>query len=224
MGMGFCAALFILFFPPVFSGESKILETDTFASIVEEASSGTLIVCDLDNTVIAPIQIDLPFEDENADMRPIVWMRPVEKLIPEWIGRIQAQPGVYIVALTARVKSLAWVTLHYLRKNEIDFSASTPFANGFAWNAGLKARVLVRDGVIFAGPRNDKGAVLAMLLRRVSDDKRAMPSWLRRVVFIDNTLSRVQEVAEAFRPLDVDFLGYRDTAFSGFFKYGFAGQ
>jgi len=165
-------------------------------------SPDDLVVFDLDNTVLEPkqtlgsdqwwgalVQKNLASgmnEDQAIDAAITDWMKvqketkvqAVEMDTPSLISNLQKKM-IPSFALTARPQEVKNITLLQLRSLKIQFSK-----------------------VIFLGPKQSKGEVLAEFVKRMSKKP-------RRIIFIDDKVKHVQSVENAFKKSNITNINYR---------------
>ncbi len=184
---------------------------------------GTLVVFDVDNTLIEPKQMlgsDQWFyalveqigadehldEDRAVDRAMKIWnavqadieVRAVEADTPALI-RALARRHVPMLALTARTFDVADVTTRQLRSVGIDF-AKTAIAPDLELSSASSARLI--DGIGYVGEKSSKGQVLVEILRRTG----LRP---QRVVFVDDKAKHATSVSEALSVAAIPFRAFR---------------
>lgn len=199
----------------------SIYEKDSLEMVYEFLDAETLLVLDLDNTLIESvyhygsyqwgtfltkraIREGLSVEKALDKVMP-VWEKAqyeIEmKLIEEGLNSFMinnASVGVTQLALTGRSPQIAKITLQQLERFQVEFSVWDPLKFSFE----LPYEYLFKNGVFFAGTKNEKGAILYQLLNQ-------MPSKFKRVVFVDDQMYLVQQVGEALKELPIEYHGIR---------------
>ena len=174
-------------------------------------SQNTLVVFDLDNTVIEAGQTlgsDQFFGylvekgkaqglDDKAAVncalfnasfiQPFTPSIPVEVDTPRFIRTLQAN-GISVIALTARPFEWAKGTLSQLYSVGVDFRRSSVTSDAIQ-DPNFTARFL--NGVLFMKSGQDKGVALSNFMARAHHP-------FKNVVFIDDKLKNVQNVDAAF--------------------------
>ena len=192
---------------------SKIIETDTFEDVLEYIIPSTFVFCDLDNTLMecsqyhGSIQWLEDFQKqffESGDSFVISWerahnlwietlpsvaMQLVDNIIPEIIQKIAGNEKVF--GLTARPPDIATITFSQLDQLQIGFEQTE--------SLNLKQGTSYDRGIIFCDRGNKKSEVLIPFLRQIELPK--------RIVFIDDKLSHVQDVESCLASLGVEFVG-----------------
>lgn len=219
----------------------KITETRTCAATLTVLFDHTLHVQGLDNTIMRTAQTlgsDQWYGDlvsrftaegltkdraiEKAigmwlQVQEVTKMVAVEDFIPNMISYlIQGRDLLRDAALTARPPELAGASLRQLASLGIDFSKRNPFGGGkkiLVHSPEFIEPVLIEGGVIFVGPKNEKGKVLAFLL----DPKNGFNNYaagFEHIVYADDKLhhseSVLKEVLARFPELSV--YAFRDGA------------
>ncbi len=181
----------------------------------------TLVVFDIDNTILQSTQTlgSVQWADWNekelikkgmgADQANTQssneWVRinlkggqeTVEAVTPNIIRNLQAR-GIKVLALTARPTGIALKTVRDLPRFGLNFAKSWP-------NAQFKSPfqgAAYTSGVLFAGQKNSKGAVLLEFLRQ----NHYRPAAVR---FVDDKQKYVLSVEQAMQQAGIPYVGYR---------------
>lgn len=202
--------LFTLIFAPL--ARAAIIEEAKMAEAISYADKDTLLIFDLDNTIMEPAQmlgsvqwyyylikkyIDQGMEKkEAADKVTSTWIRiqevtqmqPVESATPSLIKKAQ-EGGIKAMALTARPTTLAKTTIKQLQSIGVDFTRQPACKKDLSSSPRHKDSGYI-GGVLFAGLENDKGDVLNEFLK----DIKYKPT---EVVFIDDDQKNVEAVDKA---------------------------
>jgi osmoprotectant transport system permease protein len=206
------------------AGRSEIHEIKTMSQIVPQIDDSTLLVFDLDNTLIEPVgnlgsdqwyyylirryrDIDGLTEKQATSKADDLWnkvqwivkVKPVEANTPEIIKQLQGR-GVVMMGLTARTPDIADRTLDQLAFVGMVLDRTTVHDKDLELKADDVA--LYTRGVLFVGEHNDKGKVLAQFLRQTD----RVP---KKVVFVDDKPKHVTNVEKALRELNVGYTGLR---------------
>ena len=213
--------LFVLFIS-VFS-RAEVQETAQMSEALSAVDAKTLLVFDLDNTIIEPVQTlgsDQWFEaqvkhyvvvehldpDRAIHKAIILWskiqqvsgVQPVEKNTPFLIKEKQEQ-GIRVMGLTARPQELSTRTREQLKSIGVDLSLTAVSTKDFAVQGVSDAKFT--RGITFVGT-NNKGKVLAALLKQLD----LVPA---KVVFVDDKEKHVKSVDVALKELGIKYLGFR---------------
>ncbi len=201
---------------------AKIIEIKHFNEVVSFVQGGTLLILDIDDTLIVPKQTlgsDVWFlhrvkEHEKAGMskndaflkaladwqavRHLTEMQLVESGQEKMIEEMQNQ-GVMMMGLTTQGLALATRTLQHLQDVHIDLNKNAPsrqehyFSNGHG--------VLYRQGILFTAGTN-KGEALLKLFSIID----LHPS---RVVFVNDKQTHLCDVEGAMEKNKIEFVGLR---------------
>lgn len=203
---------------------AEIRQTDFMKEVLREADGNTLVIFDIDNTLIEPFgqlgsdqwyyflerkyrEIDLLTEDQAYAKAMFVWNRTqeiiqvkaVEADTPDLIKDLQTR-GIKTLGLTARTLDVADETLKQLKSVGIQLSNQPVYSSDLDIVSDDLARYT--RGVLFVGDRNNKGKVLLEFLRRIG----LTPA---RVIFVDDKMKHVKNVEVALQPLPVEYFGFR---------------
>ncbi len=200
-----------------------VTETNDISHALSYAAEGTLFVFDLDNTLIETPQhlgSDQWFSHQlqhvidkghtlNEALELIIpkWlaiqnkteMHLVDSCVPDLLKNIH-QSSLSMIALTKRSPELAPRTLEQLIPLKIDFSQTSKVAGPIVFTE-LKDS-LYQDGVIFVATGVEKGPVLSAFIKK-------METRPKKIVFIDDKMSHIQNVAMAMESIHIPFIGIR---------------
>ncbi len=200
----------------------EIVEISNFHEIKQYVSDETLVILDIDNTLLMPQQelgshqwfryrvnhyrkmgksyqeaLELALPEWEA-VQNITAVQLVEENIPEVISSLQKQ-NVKVIGLTTRGLALAMRTVQQLDSVGIDLSTTAPskeeipLLNPHA--------ILFRKGILFtAGTHKGKG--LQQLLAKVN----CKP---RNIVFINDKRGNLRQLEEGVNELEIPFTGLR---------------
>lgn len=189
---------------------AEVREISTMAQIRPELTPSTLLVFDIDNTLVEPLgnigsdqwyyylvkaiaRDDKTLTADAAETKAgdiwtktlkTVTVQPVEAITPALI-REQQKLGLTVMALTARGPEDEAATLRQLKDLGYD----------------LNARTIVKNGVVLMGD-GDKGAVLLDVMKKAGYKP-------KRVVFVDDKLKNVKAVDAALTAAGVPVLCFR---------------
>ncbi|MCI0458028.1 MAG: DUF2608 domain-containing protein [Gemmataceae bacterium] len=216
--------------PPANQGGAgqAIREIMSMKEIVSSIDETTLLVLDVDNTVIEPEgnlgsdqwwyflvakyqQID-KMEEKKAHREAmdlwnktqwLITVRAVETLTPGIIKQ-QQQRGVKVMGFTARTPDIAEKTLEQLQSIGVDYSNHPIHAKDFKFQLdGGSARYT--KGVLFIGEGNDKGKALVQFLKTIAFNA-------KRIVFVDDKEKNVESVAAALKANGTEYLCFKYDA------------
>lgn len=204
-----------------FSTFAEIRETSSMNDITSLLTPGTIIIFDLDNTVLEAQQTlgtDQFFSflvkkaesnglsnaaakdwalEQSFSIQPLTEVRAVEKVTPHLIEQLQRE-NYTIFALTARPVAWAMGTLGQVSSLGINFSLTAPQAS----DTFLKQ---MKNGIFFLPPKAEKGPTLVNFLK----ENNLHP---QQVIFIDDKLANVQSVEAALQAENIPHIELRYRA------------
>jgi hypothetical protein len=205
---------------------AEVREVQTVAAVVAAAQPDDLIVFDIDNTLVTPVQMlgsDTWYyhlmdslvaggatHDAATDEADAIWnrvqkdirVRPVEADEPKWVAALQAR-GLRVVALTARSVDAADVTRKQLKSVGYQLDAgSTGRPAQVLTAAGGAPIATFRDGVVYVGERGDKGSALVAFLAH----QKLTPA---RVLFVDDKPKHTASVDAALQAQKLPVVAFR---------------
>ena len=212
----------IAFLPSIALGE--IYDSNTFETIFSHASPKTLVVLDINNTLMHTAQelgsdrwakyvIEKKMREENLSKEEVMssfvteWEKilltsevlPVEPLIPQWIYTLQKN-NIPMIGLTARNVEMAYCTVNQLRSIDIDLSQTSPHPVTLEIVGGYASKHV--QGIIFVGLSNDKGETLRRFLNQIN----CKPE---KIFVVDDKKKNIESVQKAFEGIcEVDGLHY----------------
>ena len=185
-------------------------ELYTFSDLDSFVDEDTMVICDVDNTVMIPeryegsdmwfsyhmkkhqktgcsreeaLAIVLP---EYARLQKTITVRPVEKEIPAFIKKWQ-DSGIVVMGLTSRGDPVIAETGNLLASISIDFSLTAPKITLLDYMID-KQHIIYNYGVLFCAVA-DKGEALTKFLEQTTIPK--------KIVFVDDTLTKIISVKKA---------------------------
>lgn len=204
--------------------ESVIIETKSIREILKLTSFDTVVIFDLDNTVMestTELGSDqqfcqlvehafktLPNKQEAIDaaldiyhqVQHLVRTKPVEPKIVMMIKALQ-HIGIEVLGLTLRGDLLKDTTACQLGEIDINF-ANTPHKHDVEFEFGEdKHKAFYHNHIIYCGG-NDKGECLKAFLHQ----RNALP---KHIMMIDDKDKHLQAVQKAADALDIPFHGIR---------------
>lgn len=206
-----------------FTSDAKIIDIKQMSEMPQHVTSDTLIIFDIDNTILEPAQefgndqwFYHHYEKIKADKtHPMTlddllayWhkimimteMNLVETSTPEFVKELQKQHQAPIIALTTRSFEISQPTLRQLKKHGIEFESSAPSKAPIFFVQGEKY-IFFDRGVLFSNGGN-KGKALFHLL----DTIRYKP---KRILFINDKASHLKDVESASEERNIEFIGLR---------------
>lgn len=206
---------------PALGARAEVREIKSMAEIVSEIRPTTLLVFDLDNTLVEPVGnvgsdqwydyivtayrrdgLDADAADKKAAetwTRTLgqVAVKPVEALTPILL-REEQKRGLKILALTARGPEDMAATFAQLRAIGLDLEKSAPSKDDLRLPpAGLYTR-----GVYFVGDGPDKGKSLVAFLDKIG----LRPT---RVVYADDKAHHARNVDAALTGMGIPCVAFR---------------
>ncbi|NGX35111.1 MAG: hypothetical protein K1060chlam1_01481 [Candidatus Anoxychlamydiales bacterium] len=212
-----------LFFLVLFSFSSlfsQILEIKNIKEIKKHLNKYELIIFDLDNTVMEPIQqfgsdqwfyhqikryemngLDKSVALEETlkdwyEIQAITIVKLVEKDIKNILENLQKKKAL-VMGLTTRDHNFSLAAIKQLDSLKIDLSETAPKKENLYFENGA----LYKKGILFAKGM-DKGKVLDQFLKKINFTPKS-------VVFIDDKLKHLNEVDKFCENLKIKFLGFR---------------
>jgi hypothetical protein len=200
------------------SAHAEIKEIQSMAEILPYINDQTLLVFDLDNTVMEPVQtlgsdqwfhylLNQSYTVDQAvavwsQVQPVSQMEAVESITPEIIKQGQLA-GLKVMALTARPPSLAQTTETQLLSVGVDFQGSPVFENDITDISGLgdQGPEYIR-GIEFVSPKLSKGEALVQFLHQIHFKP-------RRIVFIDDTAKHTVTVNASLNSEGIENFEFR---------------
>ena len=194
------------------AARAELREIRTMADIVPAIDTSTLVVFDIDNTLLEPVgslgsdqwyyyMVKAVGEDKANEAwtktLPTVKVKPVEPLTPDLI-RAQQKRGVKVMALTARGPEDAATTFAQLKAIGVDLTATAPVSK----DVKTEDKGLYSKGVFFQGEGPSKGETLVAFLKKTG----LKP---KRVVFADDKPKNAQSVEQAVREAGFPVYSFR---------------
>lgn len=216
---------FLLLFLLIFAvnGHAKIVEIKKLEEIKPYINKDTLVIFDIDNTLIEPMQTlgsDQWFDremiravavkegvaeaivkviDRWKQVRTLTRMQTVEKVTAAIIEKMQ-RDGLKVMALTTQGLDMSYFTLKQLKDLGINFIVSAPSKQEIFFLNEDKG-VLFKDGVLFT-EATDKGKALIKLLEAIHFSP-------KEVVFINDKKPPLLDVEDDCVEHNIQFLGVR---------------
>lgn len=215
------AFLAVIAFRPALA---KVTEEMSMEKAVSHAGPESLLIFDIDNTLIQPVQmlgsdqwffymVDKFVKDgasqEDAtekawkawvDVQKVTKVRPAEATTPKLISDAQGK-GIFTMALTARSYDEGELTHRQLSSVGIDMTGFPPlFKDLELTEEGMKRPARYYKGVLLVD-LNDKGEVLDMFLKMMKRKSKFSPA---NVVFIDDKMKNVSAVDAALAKVGLE--------------------
>ena len=202
---------------------AEVREINSMAEIVPALDSQTLLVFDIDNTLVEPVgnlgsdqwyyylAMALARDDASlsadavAAQADAIWtktlatvkVKPVETLTPALVREQQAA-GLQVMALTARAAEDAAATFQQLRDIGIDLSVNAVRKEDLATEQGG----FFSRGVFFVGEGPDKGKTLVAFLKKIG----LHPA---RIVFVDDKPRHAANMDAALTSAGIPSVSFR---------------
>ncbi len=225
--------LFAGLFLPV-ATVAKIVETTRMEEVAKLVDSDTLLIFDLDNTIVMPAQtlggeewFDYQFEkyqDANlraGDEKQLAIKKALTRALGEW-------ESVQKVTATVPVEATGPAVVSALQKKgarTLALTARPPSLSAttfsqlqsvgyLLWNAPFDKRAFNLTGtvptrheksVVFVNALNSKGDVLVQFLERSG-------TYPKKIVFVDNKKKHVVAVEAALKAYPIEYIGCRHGA------------
>lgn len=200
----------------------EIKEVHSIGDIEKTWDSDTLILLDLDNTIMETAQtlgsdqwfnyrikhyLGREYSSQEAlEMALAEWMavqnltrvKLVEPETCDWIEKLQKEK-IALMGLTTRGLGLATRTIEQLHSIGIDLSKTAPLQQETFFKT--EQGILYRKGILFTAGTN-KGKTLFHFLQ----DHNIVP---KKIIFIDDKMKYLKEVEELCLGADIPYLGLR---------------
>ena len=220
MGLSFASILLLM---SAWQSFAEVREIKSMHEIIQEIDADTLVIFDIDNTVIEPtgqfgsdqwyyflvqnfkIDVKLSEHAAHAKAEPIwnlaqrfIKTQAVERQTPHIIKSLQGDK-IQVMALTARSSQITQITQGQLFENGVDFQISAP-RNSRLLEMG--ENISYDGGILFQGEGNDKGKTLVKFLKHMN----LAP---KKIVFIDDKEKNTSNINRALE----EFGGVRHIEF-----------
>lgn len=207
----------------LWKAEAQILETNDFAHAFTYLEEDTLFVFDLDNTLIQTAQhlgsdqwvthriehlTKQGLSSEEAleqvvshliEVHHRSEMHFVDPVIPDLLYKMQKK-HVPMIGLTKRQPVLSDLTLRQIAPLHIDFSKTAPLKEELVFKE--LNETVYKQGIVFVANGIEKGPAITAYLKKLAKAP-------KKIVFIDDKMSHVQNVAKALEPIGIAFIGIR---------------
>lgn len=214
--------LFVLFLFSSMYVFSEIIEISSIEDILPHIDSETLVVFDIDNTLITPKQmlgadkwfqntihhyIKEGYSSEEAhikllptfiNIQKMTEVALVEPIISSIIHTLQKK-GHFVMALTARHSELAHKTVEQLASVNICFSKNPPMCKRLKLNSYYPLSYV--EGILFVSRRN-KGQLLFALAKELNFE-------IQKICFVDDKLIYLQQMDQVCKQNRIPFIGFR---------------
>lgn len=213
----------ILVFCCVWTLQAKMIEAPHFHYLNEHVDEKTLVVLDIDDTLLIPKQMlgcdewfqyrlrlheqnglekKLAFQKALAEweaIRHLTQMEIVEPGSEEIVKNLQ-EKSICVMGLTTQNMSLAARTSVHLKKHDIHLSRTAPKQEDHYFTLG-ELGVLYKNGILFTS-----GVCKGTALFQFCDAIGYSP---KKIVFINDKASHLSEVEKVAKQRGVEFVGLR---------------
>jgi hypothetical protein len=213
----------LILFIGVFSLHAEIVEVKHFSEVASHAKSGTLVITDIDDTLLVPHQMigsdewfshrmnkhradglhpNSALEKTVAEaqaVRQLTQMKLAEPGTDKIIRSLQKK-GFCVMGLTVQGSAVAMRTNQQLKSNNIDLTehALSKEDQYFPLNG---QNMLYKNNILFT-TGTSKGEALFTLLDKIKVNP-------KRIIFIDDKASNVESVEKWAKKRNVQFIGLR---------------
>lgn len=217
---------FFLFFPILLFCE--VFESNTISSILNHIENNTIVIADLDNTLIESQshlgssqwgdhlgavfsesgisieEVDLLVGDLWFQVQPQIKIKCVDPETSLVINKLHEQK-IPFIGLTARRPAETHYTLEQL--SSVNICASKGFFDeGFLEGfTSPRKGITCHEGIIFCTPINKKSMALQLYLEKLQ----VLP---KKIIFIDDKMHHVKDIEKLAESLGIKYTGIR---FSG---------
>jgi uncharacterized protein (DUF952 family) len=208
-----------------FQSQAEVIETNSYRDVLKYATADTLVVTDLDNTVIEPVQtlgsdqwgeamgkklLAAGFEKPQAvemhvSMFALVQqhtkVKTVESDTAGIIENLKAN-NIPVLGLTARPVYIVDRTLDLLKSVNLNLTGLEEVA-GIVQRHQNPNEIVYKSGVVFVGPMNNKGLVLKSIVDQLKN------SHFNRIIFVDDKTHHTINVDKAFENSGIEVKSLR---------------
>lgn len=201
--------------------DAKIIEANNFKEILDYVDTDTLVLLDIDDTLLIPVQtlgtdvwfihrmnqyqthldkkqaLDKALDDWEG-VRHLTKVKIVEEGSETIVAKMQGQ-GIPVMGLTTQGLALATCTVNQLKSLEIDLIKTAPSNQDFYFHNGQG--VLYRHGILFTSG-TAKGEALLKFFSLAG----VCP---KRVVFINDKETHLKDVEGSLEAKGIEFTGLR---------------
>jgi len=201
---------------------AKIIEIQSFKQVVPYVNKDTLLILDIDDTLLIPEQMlgcDEWFMHRLKKWeKEICFVDALEKTLAEWeairhltkmeivesgadkiVQSLQAQ-GVTVMGLTTQGLALATRTVQQLKSNHFDLAATAPSNEDCFFT--LKGHgVLYRNGILFTSGK-PKGEALFQCCEKIGYTP-------KRIVFVNDKESHIADLEGTAQAKGIECIGLR---------------
>lgn len=203
---------------------AQIVEVSSFEEVVNHISIDSIILCDIDDTLLIPNQMVGSDEwfcgliqkhkkeglshqeslekslDKWEMVRHMTEMQLVEPLTASVVQMMQ-EKGFCVMGLTTQGFHLERTTNRQLEENGISLYKTAPFADDLYFVKENERGVLYRKGTLFTGGSH-KGESFFAFCEKIGYTP-------KHIVFINDKASHLKEIKESADKRGVEFIGLR---------------
>jgi len=208
--------MIIIFVLNSWQARAHVYEIKFMHEITPQIDSNTLVVFDIDNTVIEPTgnlgsdqwyyflvnkfqnRFNLSEYDAHRKAEPMwnmaqsyIKTQAVEEETSQIIARLQ-ENNIYVMALTARSSHIAEITRQQLLENNIDFQKYAPDLD--KTSLVFSKNLIYEKGILYQGEGYNKGKTLVSFLEHINFKP-------KNIVFIDDKVKNTAHVHKALEEL-----------------------
>jgi hypothetical protein len=203
--------------------EAKIVETAHFGEIKKHINKDTLVILDIDDTLLIPTQMlgcDEWFVGrlQEREKQGVQKAQGLEETLAEWeairhlskmeiveagteeVVRCMQNEGYTVMGLTTQGLALATRTCLQLKANHIDLLTTAPHKKDECVSVGGHT-VLYRNGILFTSGTS-KGEALFLLCDKIGYKP-------KRIVFINDKATHLKDIETVAEKKGVEFIGLR---------------
>lgn len=201
--------------------QAEIVELNSFKDLSSHLTPDTLVVLDIDDTLLIPKQMlgcDEWFQYRLQQRKSEGTPDALEKTIAEWeavrhltqmelvepstekIVQSLQNSGYCVMGLTTQGLALATRTVEHLNEQGIDLTLTAPAQEDVYFTVN-KHGVLYRKGILFTSGTS-KGESLFQLCKEINQS-------VNRIVFVNDKATHIADIEAAANARKVEFLGLR---------------
>lgn len=205
--------------------QAEVIETNSYRDVLKYVTADTLVVTDLDNTVIEPVQtlgsdqwgeamgkklLAAGFEKTQAvemhvSMFALVQqytkVKTVEPDTSSIIDYLKSQ-NIPVLGLTARPVYIADRTLDLVKSVNLSLTGLDEVADIVRRDQNPN-EIVYKSGVVFVGPMNNKGLVLKNIVDQLKKTQ------FKRIIFVDDKVHHAVNVDKAFENSGIEVKSLR---------------
>ena len=205
--------------------QAEVIETNSYKDVLKYITADTLVVTDLDNTVIEPVQtlgsdqwgeamgkklLAAGFQKPQAvEMHVSMFaliqqytkVKTVETDTANIIDELK-KSKIPVLGLTARPVYIADRTIDLLKSVNLNLTGLEEVADIMKLDQNPN-EIVYKSGVVFVGPMNNKGLVLKSIVDQLKN------SHFKRIIFVDDKSHHTVNVDKAFENSGIEVKSLR---------------